>query len=139
MPPFARIKGDARPRVVGGERAVRAAAVCSDSTRGLSRRRSQELQERRDALTGALRRHLPTWSRRRPRSGLSFWVRIPASSSEAFAQHALRHEVAVTPPSALTLSPSDDHRDRLRLSFAGPPEELAEGVRQLAGAWAARA
>jgi len=111
--------------------------LCSDSARGLSRRRSQELQERCDALTGALRRHLPTWSWRRPSGGLSLWVRIPASSSEAFAQHALRHEVAVATPSAL--SPSDDHRDRLRLSFAGPPEELEEGVRRLAGAWAARA
>jgi DNA-binding transcriptional MocR family regulator len=101
----------------------------------LSRRRTHELEMRCDVLAAALRRELPSWTWRQPSGGLSLWVRIPASSSEAFAQHALRFGVAVATPGAL--SPSNDYADRLRLSFAGPPEELEEGVRRLAAAWSA--
>jgi len=61
--------------------------------------------------------------------------RVHRSAFDAFAQQALRFGVAVATPGAL--SPSNDHDDRLRLSFAGPPEELEEGVRRLATAWSA--
>jgi DNA-binding transcriptional MocR family regulator len=131
---FARIKathdlGSSAVSQVMAERLLR-----SPFAPALSSRRTTELRARYDALQGALRRHLPTWTWRDPSGGLSLWVKIPASSSEAFAQHALRYNVAVATPAAL--SPSSEHRDRLRLSFAGPPDELEEGVRRLARAWA---
>lgn len=107
--------------------------VHSTSLEELSRRRTESLQARHEVLTAALNRHLPTWKWREPSGGLSLWVRIPASSSEAFAQHALRHGVAVAAPGVL--SSSQEHRDRLRLSFAAPPDELEAGVRRLAAAW----
>lgn len=131
---FARIKathdlGSSAVSQLFAERLLR-----SEPAVDVARRRSTELQERCEALVTALGRHLPTWTWNRPSGGLSLWVRIPAPSSEAFAQHALRYDVGVATPR--TLSPSDDHADRLRLSFAGPPEELDEGVRRLAAAWA---
>ena len=134
---FARIKathdlGSSAVSQLLAERLLRSAPAAE-----LSRRRTHDLRARHDVLAGALRRHLPTWTWTEPSGGLSLWVRIPAASSEAFAQHALRYDVAVATPGAL--SPSNEHADRLRLSFAGPPDELEEGVRRLASAWSARA
>jgi DNA-binding transcriptional MocR family regulator len=90
---------------------------------------------RHDVLTGALRRALPSWTWTEPAGGLSLWVRLPdGADAPAFAQVALRHGVAVATAEALSADPSH-HRDRLRLSFSGPPELLEEGVRRLAAAW----
>ena len=97
-------------------------------------RRSEELRARHDVLVGALRRRLPSWSWREPKGGVSLWVRTPARSSEAFAQHALRFGVAVATPAAL--SPSDAFPNFLRLSYSATADELEEGVARLASAWA---
>jgi DNA-binding transcriptional MocR family regulator len=96
-------------------------------------RRRQTLRGRYDALAGALRAQLPAWNWHEPNGGLSLWVRLPTSNAAAFAQHALRHGVAVAAADAV--SPSGSHADHLRLAFAAPPEELEEGVRRLANAW----
>jgi DNA-binding transcriptional MocR family regulator len=110
------------------ERLLRSVALTD-----VSRQRTEQLRTRHDVLATALHRHLPAWRWREPSGGLSLWVRIPAPSSEPFAQYALRHGVAVAAPGVL--SPSGNHRDRLRLSFAAPPDELEEGVVRLAAAW----
>lgn len=98
----------------------------------LRRSRTAQLLARRDTLTAALGRQLPGWTWREPSGGLSLWVNI-GSPAEPFAQHALRFRVAVATPGAL--SPSARHDGHLRLSFAGPPDELEEGVTRLAAAW----
>ena len=133
---LARIKathdlGSSAPSQVLAER-----LLTSGSAGEVSRRRIRELQVRHDVLTTALRRRLPAWSWTAPQGGLSLWVKIPAASSESFARHALRYGVAVATPTAL--SATDDHRDRLRLSFAGSPDELEEGVARLKAAWLSR-
>jgi DNA-binding transcriptional MocR family regulator len=88
-----------------------------------------------DVLAAALRRHLPGWTWPEPQGGLSLWVRLPGGADAgAFAQVALRLGVAVATAEALSADPSR-HRDRLRLSFSGPPGLLEEGVRRLAAAW----
>jgi DNA-binding transcriptional MocR family regulator len=97
-----------------------------------SQARTTDLRGRYEVLAGALRRELPSWTWREPQGGLSLWVDIGAGS-EAFAQHALRYGVAVATPGAL--SPGDGHGTHLRLSFAGPADELEEGVSRLAAAW----
>lgn len=101
----------------------------------LARLRVRELRARHDVLAAALRRQLPEWTWQEPAGGLSLWVKLPAASAESFAQHAVRFGVAVATPQAL--SPSGEHRDHVRLSFAAPPAELEEGVHRLATAWAA--
>jgi DNA-binding transcriptional MocR family regulator len=94
-----------------------------------------ELRSRYETLAAALAHHLPDWRWNPPAGGLSLWVQLPTPTAERFAQIALRHGVAVA--TAPALSPAADaHPDRLRLSFSGPPDELVEGVRRLAAAWA---
>lgn len=95
--------------------------------------RNRRLRERYEVLAGALRHHLPDWTWDEPKGGLSVWVRLPGPTADRLAQLALRHGVAVATADALSASPGR-HRDRLRLSFALPPEELEEGVRRLAAA-----
>lgn len=134
---FARIKathdlGSSAVSQLLVERLVQAASLAE-----LSERRTEALHVRYEVVAAALRRHLPTWTWREPSGGLSLWVKVPGSASEAFAQHALRYGVAVAAPGVL--SPSHEHGDRLRLSFAGPPHELEEGVRRLAAAWRRKA
>ena len=94
--------------------------------------RRRVLRSRYDALTDALRVHLPDWTWEEPRGGLSVWVRLPRPIAASLAQVALRHGVAVA--TAEALSGGADHPDRLRLSFAAPEADLREGVRRLAEA-----
>lgn len=110
--------------------------LTSVSSAQFATHRADDMRSRHDVLVAALRRRLPSWSWQTPEGGVSLWVRIPASSSEAFAQHALRYGVAIATPAAL--SPSDRFPDHLRLSFSPKPDELEEGVDRLARAWAAR-
>jgi DNA-binding transcriptional MocR family regulator len=93
-----------------------------------------QLRSRYETLSAALRAHLPSWTWTPPSGGLSIWVQLPTPTAEAFAQTALRHGVAVATAGALSPS-SSHHRDRLRLSFSGLPEDLDEGVKRLATAW----
>ena len=53
--------------------------------------------------------------------------------ADTLAQVALRHGVAVATAEALSVT--GEHRDRLRLSFAGAPDDLTTGVARLAAAW----
>lgn len=98
---------------------------------------SEWLLERFQALTGALRAHLPAWTWTEPAGGLSLWVQLPTPTAEAFAQAALRHGVAVATAPPLSAQPGPAVGDRLRLSFSLEPALLEEGVRRLAEAWAA--
>ncbi|WP_221308079.1 hypothetical protein [Nocardiopsis mwathae] len=54
---------------------------------------------------------------------------------ELAVQAALRHGVAVLPGRGLDASGGS--RDRLRLHFAAPTEDLSGAVRRLAAAWGA--
>lgn len=129
---FARIKathdlGSSAISQVVAERLLREAPASA-----LRARRTDELRERCEVLQRALRDHLPGWTWREPRGGLSLWAKVGVPV-EAFAQHALRYDVTVATPT--TLSPSHDYEDHVRLSFAAPPDELEEGVRRLGAAW----
>lgn len=95
--------------------------------------RRAKLQGRYAVLARALRDALPEWSWVEPGGGLSIWVRLPGPVAGSFAQVALRHGVAVATADAL--SPTGAHADRIRLSFAGAPDDLREGVKRLATAW----
>ncbi len=96
--------------------------------------RRAKLQGRYAVLARALRDALPDWTWIEPDGGLSVWVRLPGPLAGSFAQVALRHGVAVATADALSVT--EAHTDRIRLSFAGPPDDLREGVARLAAAWA---
>ena len=97
--------------------------------------RLPEIRRRRDALVDGLRAELPTWRFDVPDGGLALWVDIGVDATE-FASVAAGFGVGVL---AGTASSADgSHRTHLRLGYGLAPERLAEGVRRLAAAWAAR-
>jgi DNA-binding transcriptional MocR family regulator len=92
-------------------------------------------QERRDALTAALERHLAgEYRATRPAGGHHVWVTLNRPVPErALYNEALRQGVTFTPGGA-TMVEAGPHTS-LRLSFGLlDPEELDEGVRRLAAA-----
>ncbi|MER7014182.1 PLP-dependent aminotransferase family protein [Saccharopolyspora sp. NPDC000359] len=103
----------------------------NDSTEWLA-----ELTRRRDHLSAALRRELPQWTWPHPAGGLSLWVRLPGTDTDAFAERARERGVAVAPGSMF--SPDGRYRDHLRLSFALTPELLDQAVPVLAQVWGER-
>lgn len=106
---------------------------------------SAELRTRRDAMTGALARHLPELTLPHvPTGGYHLWVRLPdaggaapalgSGTEAALAAAALRAGVALTPGRPyFSAEPPAAH---LRLSFAAVAGtgEIAEGVRRLRAA-----
>ncbi|SEG90803.1 DNA-binding transcriptional regulator, MocR family, contains an aminotransferase domain [Nonomuraea solani] len=92
-----------------------------------------ELTRRREHCTAALAERLPEWTWTRPAGGLSVWARLPGTDTDRFAAVAREHGVAVAPGSLF--SPDGRHRDRLRLSFALPPELLDQALTALTHAW----
>ena len=97
-------------------------------------RRNAALADRAALLVDLLADALPDWRTRVPVGGLSLWVQLPAPVAARFADAALRHGVAVATADAL--SATGRHRDRLRLTFALPEEDLRRAVARLATAWA---
>ncbi|MFF9124796.1 PLP-dependent aminotransferase family protein [Streptomyces sp. NPDC014889] len=92
-----------------------------------------ELRSRRDALTSALRLHLPELALPYvPSGGYHLWPRLPDGTDEAaLTAAALRAGVALTPGRPyFSAEPPAAH---VRLSFAavGGTAEIAEGVRRL--------
>ncbi|MFE0646360.1 PLP-dependent aminotransferase family protein [Streptomyces sp. NPDC058877] len=97
---------------------------------------SQELRSRREAMAGALARHLPELTPPHvPSGGYQLWSRLPDMLPESsLLTAALRAGVAVAPGRPyFCAEPPAGH---IRLSFAGVagPAEIAEGVRRLRAA-----
>jgi DNA-binding transcriptional MocR family regulator len=88
------------------------------------------LRPRRDALLAALAAHAPGWSARRPRGGLSAWVRLPAPVATRLAAAAARRGIVVTPGPSFSVDGTFERH--LRLPFTLPPEDLDAAVRALA-------
>jgi DNA-binding transcriptional MocR family regulator len=88
------------------------------------------LRPRRDSLLAALAEHAPAWAVRRPRGGLSAWVRLPAPVATRLSAAAAREGVLVTPGPSFAVDGTFEHH--LRLPFTRPPGDLARAVRVLA-------
>ncbi len=93
-------------------------------------------RERRDALVGALEKHLPqaTWTL--PGGGFYVWAELPAPlEAQAMLARAVTARVAYVPGTAFYADHSAEAgRAHLRLSYCFPtPERITEGVRRLAG------
>ena len=92
------------------------------------------LRERRDALVGALREHLPGWTVASPPGGLCVWAGLGRPVAQAFAAAAAAEGVLVN--AGPTLTPDGGSADRVRLTFTRDPADLERAVPRLARAWA---
>jgi DNA-binding transcriptional MocR family regulator len=92
--------------------------------------RRELLRPRRDALLAALAAHAPAWSARRPRGGLSAWVRLPAPVATRLSAVAARRGVLVVP--GPSFSGDGTFERHLRLLFTAAPADLDAAVRVLA-------
>jgi DNA-binding transcriptional MocR family regulator len=88
------------------------------------------LRPRRDALLAALTAHAPAWSARRPRGGLSAWVRLPAPVATRLAAAAAGRGLLVPPGPSFSVDGTFERH--LRVPFTAPPEDLEAAVRTLA-------
>ena len=98
-----------------------------------SAERQEQLMPHRDRLIEMLSERLPSWDLRRPRGGLSLWVRLPQATAPAFAQAMQRRGVLLAP--GTTFSVDERHEDHLRLQFVPESGSLALGVEQVAQGW----
>ncbi|WP_243229440.1 PLP-dependent aminotransferase family protein [Microbacterium sp. CIAB417] len=99
----------------------------------LKREVSRAHQERLRLLLRLMAEHLPEWTFRAPRGGLSLWAAIPSGSADAFARVAAMHGVSVAGSAEFAASTSPD--DHIRIPFTAPDEVLSEGIRRLGDAW----
>jgi DNA-binding transcriptional MocR family regulator len=95
--------------------------------------RRTQLVPRLDCLTNMLSERLPDWEWRRPRGGLSVWVRMPAGDTRIFAQLVQRRGVVVVPGTVFSVK--ERHEEYLRIPFVLEARTLATGIEHLARAW----
>jgi DNA-binding transcriptional MocR family regulator len=88
------------------------------------------LAPRREALFAALAEHAPAWTARRPRGGMSAWVRLPAPVATRLAAAASRADLLITPGPAFSVDGTFERH--LRLPFTAPPDDLRDAIRTLA-------
>jgi DNA-binding transcriptional MocR family regulator len=97
-------------------------------------RRRAELRARRDLLAEVLTELLPDWSWRLPDGGVCLWAKLPRGDARDLARVALSHGVAlVTGPQ---FAPGEAWVDHVRLPFTTATDQLQEGMRRMARAWA---
>ncbi|KGM13277.1 aminotransferase-like domain-containing protein [Cellulomonas bogoriensis] len=90
-------------------------------------------RERRDAMIGALKEHVPDASWTVPDGGFYTWVRLPDGlNAQAMLPRAITALVAYV--SGTAFYADGQGADHMRLSFCYPtPDRIREGVRRLAG------
>ncbi len=89
-------------------------------------------RERRDALLGALARHLPDAHVTRPDGGFFTWVRLPDGlDTAAMLPRAVAARVAYVPGTAFHADGGGAAFARLSFCYP-PPDRIVEGVRRLA-------
>jgi DNA-binding transcriptional MocR family regulator len=88
------------------------------------------LRPRRDALLAALGARAPGWTCRRPRGGLSAWVRLPAPVATRLSAAAAHADVHITPGPSFSVDGTFEHH--IRLPFTLPPDDLTRAVATLA-------
>ncbi len=108
---------------------------CLDGLDDRTARLRAELSDRAAVMGELIDAQLPEWSWTPPTGGLSLWCRLPDGDGDRLARRAPDWGVSVLPGSSAAV---DDRCDEfVRLSFAGPVEQLRTGVTRLAAVWAA--
>jgi len=100
------------------------------------RRSCQVFRKRRDAMTAAIHRYLPTGvTFETPQGGLFLWVRLPDNiASDKLLPFALKEGVDFSPGNKFF--PNDDQgKNWMRLNFVlHTPDEIEEGIKRLGSA-----
>ena len=99
----------------------------------LATERREETRQRRNALVGALRHHLPEWHVPSPPGGLTLWCELPESRGTELARAAERVGVRLARGSQFGIQPGMDRF--VRIPFTTPPDLADEVGRRLAEAW----
>lgn len=99
--------------------------------------RKLQLGESLQALTAALKTRLPEWQWEAPLGGPHLWIRLPGTDAAGFTQLALRNGVAVVAGPLLAATPGVA-KDRIRIPYYLPGEELDIAVSRLESAWRTR-
>ncbi|WP_285776077.1 PLP-dependent aminotransferase family protein [Microtetraspora sp. NBRC 13810] len=94
--------------------------------------RRRTLGAARDALVGALRAELPSWSFTVPAGGGSLWVRLDSPTATPLAEAAACHGVRLAPGPWFGVDGTLENH--LRLPFTQPPRVLTEAVSRVATA-----
>jgi len=95
--------------------------------------RREQLRQQRDALVDALHEHLPQWQVPVPEGGMSLWAELDAPLCTSLTLASAQLGIQLVPGSRFGV---DGTLERfLRIPFALPSEQLAEGVRRVALTW----
>ncbi len=92
--------------------------------------RRTELRQRRDALAGAIREHLPHWRFRLPEGGMTLWLQLPGGSATQLAANLETIGVHIPPGPMFSVEGGNDQW--LRIPYVRPEEELRQAVRRIA-------
>jgi DNA-binding transcriptional MocR family regulator len=107
-----------------------AACHLFDAEHAVLARRRTELRHARDALVGAITRHLPDWEVPIPAGGLVLWCRMPAGSSSALAAAAENRGLLLAAGPRFGTGHAFD--DRLRLPYTQGVDVIESGIELLA-------
>ena len=111
---------------------IAALAVIDDLDTIVDHRLAQ-LRRHSDLLLDAMATALPDWSVRAPRGGMVVWAGLPRGTAAAFSEHAARYGVLLGTGHQFGAGPDDAN---IRIPFTASEEELEEGIRRMAAAWA---
>jgi DNA-binding transcriptional MocR family regulator len=103
----------------------------------IARVRRTQLQQRRDALAGAIRDKLPGWRFRLPEGGLALWLQLPHGSATQLAADVEPAGVSLAPGPVFSVEGGSD--SWLRIPYAKPEEQLVQAVGRIAAVWSAAA
>ena len=103
----------------------------------IARVRRTQLQQRRDALAGAIRDKLPGWRFRLPEGGLALWLQLPHGSATQLAAEVEPAGVSLAPGPVFSVEGGSD--SWLRIPYAKPEEQLVQAVERIAAVWPAAA
>ncbi|WAC63393.1 PLP-dependent aminotransferase family protein [Pseudoxanthomonas sp. SL93] len=95
--------------------------------------RRQQLRQRRDALAGAVREHLPGWRFRLPDGGLTLWLQMPHGSATRLAAHMEHVGIHLAPGPVFSVEGGSDNW--LRIPYARPEEDLRNAITRIAALW----
>ncbi len=99
----------------------------------ITAQRSALLRAGRDAVTDALRAHLPSWRIPHAPGGVALWIELDAPLSSALVMHVRSRGVLLS--AGPRFSVDGGHDRHLRVPFTAPPDDMVRAAELLAESW----